>query len=325
MHKFKQIAHSASIDLPHSSNYAAVVNTNGIQEASSLQQPSVGTINTPEDPSQSPVSELDTRAFLEANGIDIRDPNLRLELILQNLVSANLTQYCTSLLHSPSININSLSPSQQNTALHRIISIGNSNREREIRTALHVTQLLLHHGASTEALDKNGNKPIHLAAQHRNPAFLEALLEKGADIHSTDPSGRNASHIAAKATTASFASLSLLTQHGLSIDTKDHSGWTPLHIVASEDDDDYDDDELHSKKLSWIANQCSNIDETDEKGQTALCKAAKRGLAKNVRLLLSAGADPGTVNLNMQSVLLVSKKDFQRVMQEIREAQEQRQ
>ncbi|KAK0726749.1 ankyrin repeat-containing domain protein [Lasiosphaeria miniovina] len=179
--------------------------------------------------------------------------------------------------------------------------------------------MLLRAGAYVEGKTSKLTRPIHLSAQCRDPAFLLLLLEYGAEFDSVDSTSSNASHFVAKTAVAPAESLEILLQCGLRLDSKNEDGWMPLHSVAANGDLR---EPSSQEKMRILVRNTSNIDSHDLKGQTALCKAGKRGDSEAVRTLLELGADPRAVDLSqMRKPLLISRTNFEDCVNQIRQAQ----
>jgi len=95
---------------------------------------------------------------------------------------------------------------------------GNSNKVRE----------LLKRGglkANPNTRDKNGNTPLHLAAEHGFLDVARLLLEHGADVNAIGKSGWTPLHVAA--VNGRMAIVRLLLEHGADVDVIDNYDQTP--------------------------------------------------------------------------------------------------
>lgn len=90
--------------------------------------------------------------------------------------------YARYLLSSKQYDVNWKDASSHNSLLH-ILSYSN---------LVHSVQLLLMHGASVNAVNKNGESALHWCAAQNSVAAAKALLDRGADSLSKDNSGSTA-------------------------------------------------------------------------------------------------------------------------------------
>jgi ankyrin repeat protein len=138
---------------------------------------------------------------------------------------------------------------------------------------------------------------IMLAVSALQSGILRLLLERGADARSLDTLQRNALFWIGKlsapevydsATNAAHsACVTMLRQHGLNVDDRDHVGWTALISAAHN---------LKYDAARILLNQGAHIDAADEQGRTALMYAANAQNAERlrtrfVRLLCQRGAN----------------------------------
>ncbi|KAF9888559.1 Ankyrin-2 [Aspergillus nanangensis] len=77
-----------------------------------------------------------------------------------------------------------------------------------------IVPLLLAHGAKTDIPDRWGTYPIHLAARHYNCSLLKKLLQAGASVDARNGSNMTALHIASNETLLSHRVLELLLDSG---------------------------------------------------------------------------------------------------------------
>lgn len=185
-------------------------------------------------------------------------------------------------------------------------------------------KLLLDHGANPNAMDPNGEMPLHLAVRDKNCAIAERLIKKGACLESRDCHGRTPLDWA-----LSFGGhemIELLRDKGASVGSIDwrsvdpvlraleygHTRGSPLlpsHIVDWADDHtlnhqnrwlygrypgDWDGGESHycQNVVEWLLEGGSKVDSRDSLGRTVLHQAAFQNCEWTIRLLLNRGADP---------------------------------
>ena len=84
--------------------------------------------------------------------------------------------------------------------------------------------------ATLSAVDKEGNTPMHVAAELAKVGFIKALLGAGVDADAANSSGWTALHTAA---TKGYADVvRVLLDGGASANATNAAGWTPLHSAA---------------------------------------------------------------------------------------------
>jgi ankyrin repeat protein len=95
--------------------------------------------------------------------------------------------------------------------------------------------LLLDKGARLDVRDTLGRTPIFDCVPHGCPA-LDRLISLGADINAIDKEGNSLLHLAAQSNTSNAELISKLIARGCSISLKNKAGRTPLHQIAEADD-----------------------------------------------------------------------------------------
>lgn len=138
-----------------------------------------------------------------------------------------------------------------------------------------VQRHLSKHPDSLDALDEDGQPPLHVALQENQRPIVEHLLERGASIESVGYHGWRPLHIAASLGNLDFVELCL--SHGARVDTRTHTLQTPLHKAAS------------SHSLAVVRRLLSaGADPTaiNDRGMTALHIAAHQNDTSIVRMLL---------------------------------------
>ena len=87
-----------------------------------------------------------------------------------------------------------------------------------------IVEVLIAHGANTNAGENKGSTPLHIAARSREMA--ELLIMNGANVNAKDEAGRTPLHSVATHGLPFVAHL--LISHGADINAKDNEGRTPL-------------------------------------------------------------------------------------------------
>ena len=107
---------------------------------------------------------------------------------------------------------------------------------------LEVVRILIEYNpAYINAIDGNGETPLHLASLARDPDFkdipiLRLLLEHGADINAQSQSGATPLYVASLR--GALEVVRLLLEHGANVETKRNEGKTALQVAAEEGHDE---------------------------------------------------------------------------------------
>lgn len=189
------------------------------------------------------------------------------------------------------------------TTLFYIVRNPGVDQQRSLR-------FLLDTGASTQIRDFKGRTLSHELVkacslpQNRDYALdhFEAVDQLGFfDLHAVDDTGNGLLHevslcpaTSLSISTATLEIMKILVSRGLDLHQKNHAGRTPLHLLGASP----------TSSISWVGvytpldyavEECKNINETDDNGNTGLHIAA---VYEEVwcKKLLEAGADPTIPN-----------------------------
>jgi ankyrin repeat protein len=134
------------------------------------------------------------------------------------------------------------------------------------------TQMLLNAGAPMEALDKQGDTPLHLAIMEQHFDVAKLLVARGAKLDLRSASG--------------LGDLAYLRQNlrPANVNGKHEGwpGWTPLHYAAVGG---------QVKAVEFLLGQGADVDARGKSQDTPLYVAAENGHLEVARLLLDRGAD----------------------------------
>lgn len=142
-------------------------------------------------------------------------------------------------------------------------------------------KLLLDAGARTDARAADGWTALMWAAARGEPASVKALVQAGADVNAANKWRQTALMAAGRA--GSPEKVAMLLEAGASAAATDMNGDSALSIAAAGD--------TPAPVLETLAKAGAPINGTDVDGVTPLMKAAERGDAEAVGVLLKSGAD----------------------------------
>jgi ankyrin repeat protein len=142
---------------------------------------------------------------------------------------------------------------------------------------------LIDAGAEPCAADRQGQTPLHRAAQHGAPdELLRLVLEASAaaDVRQPDKAGRHP--IALAAASGHAHAVNVLVHASADVSAPARDGQTPLHRAASAG---------AVPCVALLLGAAAAVDARDKSEETPLHKAASEGWHECVRQLLRAGAD----------------------------------
>ena len=159
-------------------------------------------------------------------------------------------------------------------------------------------QLLVNLGADTNAMNKHGQRPLHMAADREKdcPELCEILLNHAAKIDVVDEDGNQPLHLVCKRDHTNAGSL--LLSHGAATNAVNKHGQTPLHMAADREKD-------CPELCEILLKHGAKIDAVDEDGNQPLHLVCKRDHTNAGSLLLSHGAATNAVNKHGQTALHV--------------------
>ena len=166
-------------------------------------------------------------------------------------------------------------------------------------------QVMVSHGADTNAVNKHGQTPLHIVASRKKdcPELCEILLEHDAKSNTVNRNGNQPLHLACQQYHSK--TVELMVSYGADVNVVNKHGQTPLHIVASRKKDCPELCEIllkHDAKTGAV----------DEDGNPPLHLACQQCYTETVQVMVSHGADTNAVNKHGQTPLHIvasRKKD----------------
>lgn len=134
-----------------------------------------------------------------------------------------------------------------------------------------------------EELERDERQPeLHHAVALDDLREVKRLIAEHENVNQLDDDGRTALHFA-----VSCEVVDALARAGADLESRDYSGWAPLHQAARRG---------RSGAVEALLNFGVAVDARDAKGRTPLHKAALRGYEEIVKILLKHGADPSAID-----------------------------
>jgi len=116
-----------------------------------------------------------------------------IKTFLSRLLSANFGEI-KNFFDTNSLPLNSIKDESGNSILHIILGI-NNNKLSELEK-LEICQFLIDKGANINVYNKQGNTPLHIAAQKQYLTIINLFYEKGCNMNSLNNYQQNALHFA---------------------------------------------------------------------------------------------------------------------------------
>ena len=201
--------------------------------------------------------------------------------------------------------------------------------------------LLLDAGIDPNLRTSTYQTGLHLAAEKRHHAVVEALQNRGGNANLKDKSGQTALYLAARNNSCDELS-QLLVGGRADPDLQDHDGYTPLHVAAVHGHVEAiavllaggADANIRNKRgvtpllLACSENQTvipqvlvdnSDVDlnSCDKAGSSALIIASKKGYIDLVLILLEIGVDPNIQDNDHQTALCWASRQGHKYLIEV--------
>jgi len=171
------------------------------------------------------------------------------------------------------------------------LMIAIKKRETDIST------YLISKGANLDVMDNGGNTALIHAIKKGDIHLACMMIEKGANTRYRDVNGNNALMVYMDHPSLPIYILTLLLNTGMSPDTQNNDGMTPLMRVAADSD---------MSSLIELLKHGANPNIRNNDGDTALIIASRNGLVENVRILLENGAHTNVENTKGETAYTVA-------------------
>ena len=277
------------------------------------------------------------RLLIDA-GADINISDNKQRTALHMAADLGYDDILRTLIDAPDVNLN-LRTETGHTPLHAAANNGRAASARLLidaganinisdkyqQTALHlaayfgyddiVDALIKRPDVNLNVRNKDGNTPLHIAADNGRAASARLLIDAGADINISDHKQRTALHMAADLGDDDIVD-ALIKRPDVNLNVRNENGYTPLHIAAGRGREqsarllidagadinipDHKQRTALHMAADWgyddivdalIKRPDVNINSRDGDGLTSLHIAADNGRAASARLLIDAGAD----------------------------------
>lgn len=145
---------------------------------------------------------------------------------------------------------------------------------------------LIERGADLKQISPGAHTPLIVAAIFHRDQLCEALIAAGSEVDVLDSEGQSPLHHACSqsSSTAGLRTCEVLLAHGADVNLATlHTGDTPLHLAAQEND---------PQLCALLLAKGAQIDCANTSEDSALAVAVKAQSEDAIKILLKAGADP---------------------------------
>ena len=162
-------------------------------------------------------------------------------------------------------------------------------------------EILLKHDAEINAVDEDGNQPLHFACQKAHTETVKWMVSHRADTNPVNKCGQTPLH-AASGGKKDFPELcTVLLKYGAKTDPEDEDGNQPLHLACKQG---------HTEIVKWLVCHGADTNAVNKHGQTPLCIVVVRwkDSPKLVKILLRCGLQSNTVEEDGDQLLHLACK-----------------
>ena len=166
---------------------------------------------------------------------------------------------------------------------------GNRAAQEELKAALRDGDPSRLEAAIADGADPDFGSPppIVIASTRGDIGVIQQLIDAGADPNGADTRGRSA--LVAAISKSHHDAMKLLIEAGADVNLPESSpGRSPLQLVI--------DEAPSIRSMEILLNAGADINQTDQRGESALASAAFMNRSDALQLLLERGADLGVVN-----------------------------
>src|SRR5258708_4987063 len=155
---------------------------------------------------------------------------------------------------------------------------------------LNTMQLLINHGADVNALDCQGDSPLHKASRITNSDEAEFLVKSGANVNIRiiDEFNDESTPLHVAAAYGNLNMVQLLIDYGVDVNALDRQGYSPLYLAVGTSS-------LQQRERYLIAQSLigrgANVDARGSRHKTPLHLSSLNGSLDMARLLIEHGAD----------------------------------
>lgn len=242
---------------------------------------------------------LELAKFLLNNGSDRYYSNKYSETAFHVAFSENAGIDMIELLYDDYFNLHQQDDNECTVFSYAVRNLMNSGFGPlcSLNEPLKPIQFLLRHGVSVNsALDKRGNKILHMICQNHAVQTMKIFLDHGAEVNTRNVEGKTPLHFCAENQSISF--IELLISHGADVNVLTNNGQSVIHFAAAN---------KHQKVLEALLKYGLNVDAKGKDGNfTPLFNAVWSNRYDNVKLLLDWQANVNERIINSQIVLHVA-------------------
>jgi serine/threonine-protein phosphatase 6 regulatory ankyrin repeat subunit B len=155
-------------------------------------------------------------------------------------------------------------------------------------------KFLLENGADVKERDNNGETALQKAARAGKLEMVKYLIEKKSDVNIKTNDKKTLLHLASDS--GNIDTVKFVVKRGLEVTAKDEYDQTPLHYACNSYNGTLE-------VVSYLIENRADVKERDNRGETALHKAARAGKLEMVKYLIEKKSDVN-IKTNSEETLL---------------------